>query len=69
MQAVIKKIDQLKAESRINLPTKVAADYLGLKTQTLYTWACYGGPIKPRKIGGSLMWPTVEVIKLVGVED
>ena len=68
-ETAIKQIDQLRAEPRINVPTKVAADYLGLKLQTLHGWACYGGPIKPRKIGGRLMWPMADILKLVGVED
>lgn len=68
MQSVIKQIDQIRSETRFNVPTKVAADYLNLKPQTLHGWACYGGPIQPRRIGGRLMWPMAEIIKLVGAE-
>lgn len=68
MEPAVKQIDQLKAETRINVPTKVAAAYLGMAEQTLHTWACYGGPIKPRKIGGRLMWPMAAILDLIGVE-
>jgi hypothetical protein len=54
--------------TRPNLKTDEAAFYLNRRPQTLRAWACLeNGPIRPRRIGGLLAWPTVEVKALAGV--
>lgn len=48
------------------LTTNEAADFLGLKPQTLRCWACYGkGPISPVRIGNRLRWRLSDLEKLV----
>lgn len=54
--------------SKPNLTTGELAYYLNRRPQTLRVWACLeNGPIRPRRIGGLLAWPTVEVKALAGV--
>ncbi len=51
-----------------NLRTEEAAFYLNRRPQTLRAWACLeNGPIRPRRIGGLLAWPTNEIKTLAGV--
>jgi len=55
--------------TRPNLKTEEAAFYLNRRPQTLRAWACLeNGPIRPRRIGGLLAWPTAEVKTLCGVQ-
>jgi hypothetical protein len=68
MQALQAKYPPLQAVTRPNLKTEEAAHYLNRRPQTLRVWACLeNGPIRPRRIGGLLAWPTVEVKALAGV--
>jgi hypothetical protein len=54
--------------TRPNLKTEEAAHYLNRRPQTLRAWACLeNGPIRPRRIGGLLAWPTAEIKALAGV--
>ena len=54
-----------------NLTTGELAYYLNRSPQTLRGWACRSGtgPMKPKRIGGILAWPTVEAkaLALAGV--
>ena len=54
--------------TRPNLKTEEAAHYLNRRPQTLRAWACLeNGPIRPRRVGGLLAWPTDAVKALAGV--
>jgi hypothetical protein len=54
--------------TRPNLTTAETAHYLNRRPQTLRVWACLeNGPIRPRRVGGLLAWPTGEVKALAGV--
>lgn len=54
--------------SKPNLTTSELAYYLNRRPQTLRSWACNeDGPIRPKRIGGILAWPTAEAKALVGV--
>lgn len=58
----------LEQVTKPNLKTEEAAYYLLRQPQTLRAWACLeNGPIRPRRIGGLLAWPTAEVKALAGV--
>ena len=59
----------LEQVTRPNLKTDEAAFYLNRRPQTLRAWAMRdgSGPIRPRRIGGLLAWPTAEVKALAGV--
>lgn len=58
----------LEQVTRPNLTTAETAFYLNRRPQTLRGWACLeNGPIRPRRIGGLLAWPTAEVKALAGV--
>ena len=58
----------LSEVTKPNLKTEEAAHYLNRRPQTLRAWACLAnGPIRPRRIGGLLAWPTAEVKNLAGV--
>jgi len=59
----------LEQVTKPNLKTNEAAFYLNRAKQTLNAWACRSGtgPIKPKRIGGRLAWPTNEVKALAGV--
>jgi hypothetical protein len=58
----------LEQVTKPNLTTIQAAYYLDRRPQTLRVWACLeNGPIRPRRIGGLLAWPTAEVKTLAGV--
>ena len=51
-----------------NLTTGELAYYLNRRPQTLRGWACNeDGPIRPKRVGGLLAWPTVEAKALAGV--
>ncbi len=46
--------------------TKIAAQALGRKQQTLRKWACEGsGPIRPARINGRLGWRVEDIRRLV----
>jgi len=61
---------QIEHERRTALPTADAAAHLNRRSQTLRNWACKGcGPIKPIRINGRLAWPTVEIKRLLGVQQ
>jgi len=52
-----------------NLTTAEAGHYLNRRPQTLRAWGCLeNGPIRPRRVGGLLAWPTAEVKALAGVQ-
>ncbi len=52
-----------------NLTTGELAYYLNRRPQTLRGWACNeDGPIRPKRVGGLLAWPTVEAKALAGVQ-
>ena len=58
----------LEQVSKPNLTTAEAGYYLNRAPQTLRVWACLeNGPIRPRRIGGLLAWPTAEIKALAGV--
>lgn len=58
----------LETVTKPNLKTDEAAFYLNRAPQTMRIWACKeNGPIRPRRIGGILAWPTAEVKALAGV--
>ncbi len=72
MQTSIQKFtaqyQPLEQVTRPNLKTEEAAFYLNRRPQTLRGWACLeNGPMRPRRIGGLLAWPTSEVKALAGV--
>ena len=59
----------LEQVTRPNLTTAETAHYLNRRPQTLRGWACLeNGPLRPRRIGGLLAWPTAEVKALAGVQ-
>ena len=68
-QSFTEKYLPLAQVSRPNLTTNEAAFYLNRSAQTLRIWACRSGtgPIRPRRVGGLLAWPTAEVKALAGV--
>ena len=58
----------LEQVTKPKLPTSETAYYLDRRPQTLRGWACLeNGPMRPRRIGGLLAWPTSEVKALAGV--
>lgn len=58
----------LEQVTKPNLTTSETAYYLDRRPQTLRVWACLeNGPMRPRRIGGLLAWPTSEVKALAGV--
>ena len=58
----------LEQVNKPNLKTEEAAYYLNRRPQTLRGWACLeNGPIRPRRIGGLLAWPTAGVKELAGL--
>lgn len=58
----------LEQVTRPVLKTEEAAFYLNRRPQTLRAWACLeNGPLRPRRIGGLLAWPTAAVKALAGV--
>jgi hypothetical protein len=58
----------LEQITKPNLTTAEAAHFLDRKAQTLRSWACLeNGPLRPRRIGGLLAWPTAEVKALAGL--
>jgi len=67
--ATPQKFPPLELVTRPNLKTEEAAFYLNRAPQTLRTWAMRDGtgPIRPRRIGGLLAWPTAEIKTLAGV--
>jgi hypothetical protein len=53
-----------------NLTTAETAYYLNRRPQTLRGWACHeDGPIRPKRIGGLLAWPTSLAKTLAGVAE
>lgn len=68
-QQFIGKYLPLEQVTRPNLKTDEAAFYLNRAPQTLRIWAMRDGkgPLRPRRIGGLLAWPTAEVKALAGV--
>lgn len=68
MKTAPQQFPALALVNRPNLKTVEAAFYLNRAPQTLRAWACLeNGPIRPRRIGGLLAWPTAEVKALAGV--
>jgi len=67
--ATPQQFQPLELVTRPNLKTEEAAFYLNRAPQTLRTWAMRDGtgPIRPRRIGGLLAWPTAEIKALAGV--
>jgi hypothetical protein len=63
------RFEPLEQVNKPNLTTAETAHYLNRKPQTLRGWACRSGtgPMVPKRIGGLLAWPTVEVKALAGV--
>jgi hypothetical protein len=58
----------LEQVTKPNLTTAETAHYLNRRPQTLRVWACLeNGPLRPRRIGGLLAWPTTSVKVLAGV--
>lgn len=58
----------LDRETRVNVPTAVAAIHLMRSPMTLRHWAvAEDAPIKPLRIGGRLAWPVAEIRRLLGV--
>jgi hypothetical protein len=68
LNSLLAQLPPLGQVNRPNLRTEEAAFYLNRRPQTLRAWACLeNGPIRPRRIGGLLAWPTVEIKALAGV--
>jgi len=66
--AAVAQYQPLAQVDRPNLKTEEAAYYLNRRPQTLRAWACLeNGPLRPRRIGGLLAWPTEQVKALAGV--
>ena len=66
--STVKQFTPLAQESRPTVDTAHAAFYLHKAPQTLRIWACKeNGPIRPRRIGATLHWPTAEIKRLLGV--
>ena len=62
------KIIPLEKEKRSHLSTDEAAAHIGLKPQTLRTWACYkSGPIAPIKVSTRLRWSVNELRDLLEI--
>ncbi|RYH51399.1 MAG: DNA-binding protein [Alcaligenaceae bacterium] len=58
----------LQSETRVAVPTAVAAFHLSRAQQTLRIWAMReNGPLRPVRIHGRLAWPTADLRKLLGV--
>lgn len=58
----------LEHVTKPNLTTGELAYYLNRRPQTLRGWACNeDGPIRPKRVGGLLAWPTVKAKELAGV--
>jgi len=67
-QQTVAPYPALEFVTKPNLTTGELAYYLNRRPQTLRVWACLeNGPIRPRRIGGLLAWPTAEVKALAGV--
>lgn len=62
----LEQFPPLESVTRPAVPTRQAAYYLMRAPQTLRTWACFGGPINPIRIGKRLAWPTAEIRRLLG---
>lgn len=57
---------RLEEESRLAIPTSLAAHYLNRQPQTLRSWACYSnGPIQPVRINGRLAWSVSDIKSLL----
>lgn len=70
MQLNTQQFQPLELVNRPNLTTAETAFYLNRRPQTLRAWACletFPDGLRPRRIGGLLAWPTVEVKALAGV--
>jgi len=69
MHASIDTFPPLEQVTKPNLTTAELAHYLNRRPQTLRGWAMKDGtgPIRPRRIGGLLAWPTAEAKALAGV--
>lgn len=68
LKSLIAQYPLLETVTKPNLKTDEAAFYLNRAPQTMRIWACKeNGPIRPRRIGGILAWPTAEVKALAGV--
>lgn len=68
LNPMLAQLPPLEHVTRPNLTTAETAHYLNRRPQTLRAWACLeNGPIRPRRIGGLLAWPTVEIKALAGV--
>jgi DNA-binding transcriptional MerR regulator len=60
-------LNPLTQEPRATLPTEETAKHLGLKPQTLRSWASKeNGPLRPTRINGRLAWPVADLRRLVG---
>ena len=68
LKSLIAQYPLLETVTKPNLKTDEAAFYLNRAPQTMRIWACKeNGPIRPRRIGSILAWPTAEVKALAGV--
>lgn len=57
----------LRDEARAALSNIEAAAHLGLRPQTLRSWASTGsGPIQPLRVANRLRWRTDDLRKLLG---
>lgn len=66
--AVVQQIIPLSEETRVRVPTHVAAFHLNRAEQTLRGWACRDdGPIRPVRVNGRLAWSVDEIKQLLGV--
>jgi hypothetical protein len=57
----------LTEEVRSAVPTGEAAIHLSRTPETLRQWASKGGPIQPVRVRGRLLWPVVELRRILGV--
>lgn len=58
----------LESETRVAVPTDVAAHHLARQPQTLRIWACKeNGPLRPVRVNGRLAWPVAEIKRVLGL--
>lgn len=61
------EITPLGRELRTAITTREAAIHMSRAQQTLRVWAIRGGPVKPVRVQGRLMWPVDQIKACMGV--
>jgi hypothetical protein len=68
MTKTLQKYPSLDQETRTGVETACAAFHLHRRPQTLRGWASdEDGPLRPKRIGRRLSWPTAALRELCGV--